>query len=52
MKSEKEIKERLHMWLTILENMEKHDTEEADKYLVKVRIYEYAWILSEEEVKQ
>ncbi len=47
MKSEKEIRERLEMWETILDNMMQEGTEEDAIYLVKVRIYEYNWILSQ-----
>jgi len=45
MKSENEIKERLQMWITILENMEKHGNDEDAMYPVRVRIFEYSWIL-------
>jgi hypothetical protein len=50
MKSEKEIRERLDMWLTILENMEKHCDDEDVMYPVRVRIFEYLWILDIQKV--
>jgi len=45
MKSEKKIRARMAMWKMILENMEKHGSDDYDMYLVRVRILEYCWIL-------
>ncbi len=45
MKSKKQIQERLEMWKIILENMEKQGSDEYAMYPVRIRIFEYSWIL-------
>lgn len=48
MKSKEQIEDRLRMWRIILNNMQKHDdTEEEALMRVRVRIYEYLWVLEE-----
>jgi len=45
MKSKKQIKERLEMWKTILDNMIKQGDNEENLFKVRMRIFEYCWIL-------
>ena len=45
MKSKKQIKERLEMWKMILDNMMKAGDDEENLFKVRMRIFEYCWIL-------
>jgi len=45
MKSKKEIEERLEMWKTILDNMIQEGDNEENLFKVRIRIFEYCWIL-------
>ena len=45
MKSKKEIEERLEMWKTILGNMIQEGDNEENLFKVRIRIFEYCWIL-------
>ncbi|HTH21706.1 MAG TPA: hypothetical protein VL854_05780 [Nitrososphaeraceae archaeon] len=45
MKSKKQIEERLEMWKTILDNMIQEGDNEENLFKVRIRIFEYCWIL-------
>jgi hypothetical protein len=45
MKSKKQIEERLEMWKTILDNMIQEGDDEENLFKVRMRIFEYCWIL-------
>ena len=45
MKSKKQIEERLEMWKTILDNMIQEGDNEENLFMVRIRIFEYCWIL-------
>ena len=45
MKNKKQIEERLEMWKTILDNMIQEGDNEENLFKVRIRIFEYCWIL-------
>ena len=45
MKSEMEIRARMAMWKMILDNMIQEGDNEENLFKVRIRIFEYCWIL-------